>query len=104
MVFRNKAFFTAGRKLKHLGYVTTVSGPFGGFKLATQPDEITIHEFLSTFNDDFSISEDINIKKSSNSTLLNFVNSIIGIETEINEKMSSLTLADLINATKISAK
>jgi len=102
--FPQQSIFSAGRKLKHFGFINTVSGPFGGYILAKQPGEITFYDILSAFKDDFSISKEININKASPSSLLNFASLFVEIESETNERMSGLTLSDLLNEANRSAK
>ena len=97
--FPQQCIFTAGRKLKKTGFVNTVSGPFGGYKLAKAPEEITIQDILAAFKDAFDIIDVLSAKRSAAAAVQNFTDILINLEAEMKQRMSSYTLADLLKET-----
>ena len=93
--FPQQTIFSAGRKLKKLGFINTVAGPFGGYILSKSPEKITIQEILDAFNDGFCISSEEFTKKSSVPSIENFAKKLKSIKNEMEQQMS-FSIADLL--------
>ena len=96
--FSQQCIFSAGRKLKKAGYVNTVSGQFGGYVLGKSPEEITIQQILTAFKDELSLGCD-NTSPDAAATMQNFEKFLLGLEEDVAQKMSMVTLSDLLKAT-----
>ena len=95
--FSQQCIFNAARKLKKVGLISTISGPFGGYRLGKRPEEITIQEILSLFKDSVSIcTEELLKKQGVKSTLKNFAKRLSKLDAVIGQEMYTFTLADLI--------
>ena len=104
--FPQQAIFTAGRKLKKLGFINTVNGPFGGYQLARLPEDITVQEILTAFNDAFYLSDEESVKEApaketSTVALQNFTKKMMNAKANIDQQMS-FTLAELLNEVELS--
>ena len=93
--FPQQSIFSAGRKLKKHGFINTVNGPYGGYILAKSPEDITIQEILSAYNDTFDVKEEPLDKKISTAALQNYTDKLKNVKDEMNQNLS-FTLADLL--------
>ena len=93
--FPQQSVFSAGRKLKKLGFIDTVNGPFGGYRLAKPPEKISIQEILTAFKDAFYICGETPVQEASTPALQNFVKRLLSVKDEMDRQMS-FTLADLL--------
>ena len=95
--FAQQSIFTAARKLKAAGYVTTVSGPFGGYILGKPADRITVQEILELFCDTVSIrGGELSERQADKTTLRNFANRLAELDADLDRKLSALTFAELM--------
>ena len=95
--FPQNSIFTAGRKLKKHGFISTVSGPFGGYKLAKPANQITVQEILTAYKDGFNISNELTSKENTLPVLLKYAKLLTKIKNDIDQKFS-FTLVDLLEA------
>lgn len=93
--FPQQSILAAGRKLKKHGFINTVNGPFGGYFLAKPPDQFTVQEILSAYQDGFNINREEPLKKTTLSVLQNYMKTLTNIKSDIDQKFS-FTLADLL--------
>ena len=95
--FPQQCIFSAGRKLKKAGYISTVSGPFGGYTLGKSPEDITIQGILLLFKDSFSICcEDIDEKQIPGTACRNYIGLLRKVKDDFAQEMSTVTLASLL--------
>ena len=92
--FPQNSIFSAGRKLKKHGFITTVNGPFGGYKLAKPADQITIQEILAAYKDGFNLNDELTDEEAL-PVLKNYTKLMTKIKHDINQRFS-FTLADLL--------
>ena len=94
--FPQQSIFTAGRKLKKSGLVNTISGPFGGYILAKPPENISVQEILTAFNDAFIISKELSSDGLTTTTLSNLTQMLVEVKDDMEKTLSSYTLSKLI--------
>ena len=94
--FPQQCIFNVGRRLKKDRLVNTVAGPFGGYALAKKPEDVTIQNILEVFKDEFYITDELSEEKAAATTLKNFASFLNSTKSEMDEKMSTFTLADLL--------
>ena len=83
-------------KLKKLGYLETVIGPFGGYTLVKSPNEITIGEILTAFNDELRLTDENTPQTDGCSVIKNLKVKLEGQNNAFDEAVLSHTLADFM--------
>ena len=96
--FPQQSIFSAGRKLKNAGFLHTIAGPFGGYELAKAPKEITLQDILLGFQDAFCVHDE-KYQECASVALRKYANTLADVESEIKNKMSTITLADMLEKT-----
>ena len=95
--FPQQSIFSAGRKLKKSGLLNTISGPFGGYVLSKSPEDISVQDILTAFNDAFTISEELSTDRLAATSLSNLTKMLAEVKDDLESKLSSVTLSKLIN-------
>lgn len=93
-----KNVLSIGRNLKKAKYISITSGPYGGYTITKKSEDITVYNIISIFEDvkincRFSLRE----KKGSKTMIESAADDLYyTLQCIIEEKLKSITLADLI--------
>lgn len=96
-----KNVLSIGRKLKAKNYIEIISGPYGGYKIAKNPENICLFDIVFMFE-----GIGINYRSEANQTAVNAaVNNFYSeLQGMIKENLNSRTLADLISMNAVHAE
>jgi len=94
--FSKQSFIVPVAKLKEKGYVSAVSGPFGGYSLCKRPEEISVLDILTLFDDELRLDNDKVPRASCCKAVDNLKGLLHKMDDDFEQTMSTYTLADLL--------